>query len=146
MLLLALRVEWVEKMFMLISLSVCFTHLTNISFDDTLNGLFIVMINEVMHPLCCFVTCRYWRKQFSGHIVKSFGYAWNFISLIWCLGPDVFRISPILITHMFSDTSRFLMSNTDNISVHLWPHSNTNSVASFWLRYLNYWCLFWKCI
>ena len=42
-------------MFMLISLSVCFTHLTNISFDGTLNGLFIVMNNEVMHPLCCFV-------------------------------------------------------------------------------------------
>ena len=37
-------------MFMLIpaSLSVFFTHLTNASFDGTLNGLFRVMNNEVM--------------------------------------------------------------------------------------------------
>ena len=41
-----------EKMFMLIpaSLSVFFTHLTNVSFDGTLNGLFRVMNNEVMLP------------------------------------------------------------------------------------------------
>ena len=35
----------------------------------------------------------------------------------------------------FSDRSRFLMPNTNNISPHLLPYSNTESVASFWLRY-----------
>ena len=77
------------------SLSVCFTHLTNVSFDGSLNGLFRVMNDEV----CCL-------KQFSGQIVKSFGYAWNFVSTIWLLGPKVFRMSQILITHIFSDMSR----------------------------------------
>ena len=51
------------------------------------------------------------------------------------LGREVFRMSSFLITHIFSDRLKFLTSNTDNISPHLWPHSNTNSVASFWLRY-----------
>ena len=51
------------------------------------------------------------------------------------LGREVFRISSFLITHIFSDMLTFLTSNNDNISLHLWPHSNTNSVASFWLRY-----------
>ena len=138
LLLLALHVECGEKIFMLIaaSLSVCFTHLTSLSLDGTLNGLFKVMNNEVMLPLCCFVASRYYLKQFSRQIVKSFGYKSNFILPIWFLGPEVFRMSPILITHMFSDKSRFLISNTDSISPHLWPHSNTNSVASFWLRYV----------
>ena len=51
-------------MFMLIpaSLSVCFTYLTNVSFDGTLNGLFRVMNNEVMLPLCCSVAARYCLK------------------------------------------------------------------------------------
>ena len=51
-------------MFMLIpaSLSVCFTCLTNVSFDGTLNGLFRVMNNEVMLPLCCSVAARYCLK------------------------------------------------------------------------------------
>ena len=88
-----------------------------------------------MLPLCCFVASRYCLKQFSGQIFKSFGYAWNFISPIWLLGPKVFRMSPILIAHIFSDTSRFLMSNTDNKFLHIWSHSNTNSVASLWFRY-----------
>ena len=72
-------------MFMLIpaSLSVCFTYLTNVSFDGTLNGLFRVMNNEVMLPLCSFIASRYCLKQFSGQIVKLFGYAWNFLSPIW---------------------------------------------------------------
>ena len=120
-------------MFMLIraSLSVCFTYLTKVFFDGTLNGLFRIMNKEVMLPLCCFVASRYSLKQFSGHIVTYFGYVWNFISPIWFLGSEVFRMSTILITHIFSDRSRFLMSNTDNISPHLWPHSNINSVASF---------------
>ena len=83
------------------SLSVCFTHLTNVSFDGTLNGLFRVMNKEVMLPLYCFVASRYCLKQFSGQIVKSFGYTWNFISPIWFLGPEVFRMSPIFITHVF---------------------------------------------
>ena len=39
------------------------------------------------------------------------------------------------LSNTYSDRSRFLMSNTDNISPHLWPHSNTNSVASFLPRY-----------
>ena len=76
LLLLALSVECGEKIFMLIpvSSSVCFTHLTNVSLDDTLNGLFKVMNNDVMLPLCCFVASRYCLKQFNGQIVKSFGY------------------------------------------------------------------------
>ena len=44
-------------------------------------------------------------------------------------------MSPILIPQMFSNRSRFLMSNTDNVSLYLWPNMNTNSVASFWLSY-----------
>ena len=129
----ALRVECGKKTFMLIPapLSVVFTHLTNVSFDGTLNGLFRIMNKEVMLPRCCFVTSRHCLKQFSRQIVKSLRYAWTFISPICFLGPEVFRMSPILITQMFSDSSRFLMSNTNNISPHLWPHSNTNSVASF---------------
>ena len=59
----------------------------------------------------------------------------HFVSTIWLLGPRVFRMSPILITHMFSGRSRFLMSNIDNISLHFWAHCNTNVVASFWVRY-----------
>ena len=96
-------VECGEKMFMLIqaSLSVCFTHLTNVSFDGVLNGLFRVMNNEVMLALCCFVASRYCLKQFRGQIAKSGGYAWNFILPIWFLGPEVFRMPPILITHVF---------------------------------------------
>ena len=121
LLLLALRVECGEKIFMLIpaSFSVCFTHVTNVSLDGTLNGLFKVMNNEVMLPLCCFVASRYYLKQFSRQIVKSFGYKSNFISPIWFLRPEVFRMSPVLITHMFSGKSRFLISNTDSISPHL---------------------------
>ena len=88
-----------------------------------------------MLPLCFFPASRYCLKQFNGQIVKSLRYAWNFISLICFLGPDVFRNSLIRMTQMFSDRSRFLMPNNDDISPHLWPHSNTNSVASFWLRY-----------
>ena len=85
LLLLALRVECGEKIFMLIpaSFSVCFTHLTNVSLDWTLNGLFKVMNNEVMLPLWGFVASRYCLKQFTGQIVKSLGYEWNFISPIW---------------------------------------------------------------
>ena len=100
-----------------------------------LNGLFRVLNKEVMLPLYCFVASRYCLKQFSRQIVKSFGYTWNFISPIWFLGPEVFRMSPIFIPHMFFDRSRFLMFNTDNISPHLWQHGKTNSVASFWVRY-----------
>ena len=44
-------------------------------------------------------------------------------------------MSPIRTIHMFSDRSRFLMSKRDSISPHLWSQSNTNSVASFLLRY-----------
>ena len=62
-------------MFILVSLSVCFTHLTNVSFDGTLSGLLRVMNSEVMLPLCCFVASRYCLNQFSGQFVKSLGYA-----------------------------------------------------------------------
>ena len=89
------------------------------------------MNNELMLPLCFFPASRYCLKQFNGQIVKSLRYAWNFISLICFLGPDVFRNSLIRMTQMFSDRSRLLMPNNDDISPHLWPHSNTNSVASF---------------
>ena len=59
------------------------------------------MNNEVMLPLWGFVASRYCLKHFTGQIVKSLGYDWNFISAIWFLGPEVFRMSPILITHVF---------------------------------------------
>ena len=108
-----------------------FTHLTNVSFDDILNGLFKVMNKELLFPQCCFIASRYCLKQYSRQIVKSFKYAWNFVSPIWFLGQEVFRMPPVPITHMFPDRSRFLMSNTNNISLHLWLHSNINSVASF---------------
>ena len=84
---------------------------------------------------CFFVASRHCLKQFHGKIFKSFGSACNFISLTWFLGPEVFSMSSILITHKFSYRSRSLMSNTDNISPNLWPNSNTNNVASLWLRY-----------
>ena len=123
-------------MFMLIpaSLSVCFIPILLTYLLMALNGLFRVMNKEVMLPLCCFVASRYCLEQFSEQIVKSFGYVWNFISPIWFLGPEVFRMSPIL-SHTFSDRSRFLMSNADNISLHIWSHNNTNRVASFWFNY-----------
>ena len=121
---------WRENVHVDTSIFEClfYTHLTYLLM--ALNGLFRVMNKEVMLPLCCFVASRYCLEQFSEQIVKSFGYVWNFISPIWFLGPEVFRMSPIL-SHTFSDRSRFLMSNADNISLHIWSHNNTNRVASF---------------